>query len=249
MSGLRVSTQDGVRVLVIDRPARRNAFDRATIRALGESLEAFASGRDDAPALVLTGAGEAFCGGGDVKEMAEAADLRAHFLALTADHHAAVLAMRRAPKPVVTAAPGVVAGGGLGLALAGDLRLAAPEARWVAAYGALGVAPDGGSTWLLPRLAGGAVAERLLLHGETLDAEKALAAGLAHRIVPRAALLAEAIGEAKRLASAPGGGFAASKRLLGDVDALAAHLDRERAENAATGASEATRAAVAKLKR
>lgn len=250
MPSLAVTTEGVVRILAFARPERRNAFDLATMKRLRAAV---AEALDDATvgALVLTGEGEAFSAGGDVREMAAAPDLRAHFLALTEQHHAVVAALRATGKPVVTAVPGVAAGGGFGLALAGDLRLAAPEARYVAAYLGLGVAPDGGLTWLLPRIAGRAVAERMLWGGEEALAARALEWGLAHGIVPRERLRAEAVREATRLAALPGEAFAAAKTLL-DASAsttLEAQLDRERALNAATGAAAETQARVARYRR
>lgn len=226
-----------VALVTLHRPHVLNAFTLAMARELRARLEELE--RDPGVrALVLTGAGTAFCSGGDVAEMeGNAARAESHFLDLTEHHHEVVKLLVAGRLPVVVAVNGVAAGGGFGLALCGDLRLASPEARFKPAYFRLGVAPDGGSTWLLPRLVGAARAQELLFHDRAVRAEEALALGLVHEIVPAEALLARALAEADALARGPSFALAAAKRLLSTTTSsgLDEQLALERRLNAESG--------------
>lgn len=238
-TGVRVERDGLVAIVTLDRPEVYNAFTLAMIKELRARLEEIT--RDDAVgAIVLTGAGNAFCSGGDVAEM-EANLHRAHdhFLDLTADHHVVVKLLVAGPKPVVCAIHGAAAGGGFGLALCGDLRLASTAARLKPAYFKLGVAPDGGSTYLLPRLVGLSKAQELLFHDRVVKAEEALALGLVHEVVPPEALMRRALEEARALAAGPAFALAAAKRLLAATTSndLDVQLAMERTLNAQSGAT------------
>ena len=211
---VEVTTDGAVAIVTLQRPEVYNAFTLAMVRELRRELEGLT--RDETVgAIVLTGAGKAFCSGGDVDEMyANLHRAEQHFLDLTADHHAVVKLLVEGPKPVVCAVNGVAAGGGYGLALCGDIRIASESARLKPAYFRLGVAPDGGSTWLLPRLVGMSVAQRILLHDRMMDAE-----------------------EARALAAGPAFALAAAKRLLAATSSndLETQLHLERRLNSASG--------------
>ena len=237
MADVEVREEGSVAVVTLNRPAVHNAFTLAMMRDLHAVLvEATRERR--VRALVLTGAGSSFCAGGDVDEMLANVDrAEAHFLDLTAAHHAVVRLLVEGPLPVVCALRGPAAGGGFGLALAGDLRFAATDARLKPAYFRLGVAPDGGSTWLLPRLVGLARAQEILYHDRVIRAEEAKALGLVHDVVEPDALLPRALSEARRLAEGPAFALAAAKRLLASTPScdLTQQLALERRLNSESG--------------
>lgn len=239
MADILVERRGSVAIVTLARPDVYNAFTVAMMRDLRERIEALQ--RDaSVRALVLTGAGKAFCAGGDVPEMfANLARAEQHFLDLTAEHHAVVRLLVAGRLPVVIAVNGVAAGGGFGLALCGDLRIASDEARFKPAYFKLGVAPDGGSTWLLPRLVGFTRAQELLYHDRIVRADEAIALGLVHEVVPHGELMARAIAEADALAAGPAFALAAAKRLLSATTSndLDTQLALERKWNSESGAT------------
>lgn len=237
MADVEIRKEGAVAVVTLDRPDVYNAFTLAMIREMRARLEELT--RDEAVgAIVLTGAGKAFCSGGDVAEMFDNLHrAEEHFLDLTADHHAVVTLLVAGPKPVVCALNGVAAGGGFGLALCGDIRIASTSARFKPAYFKLGVAPDGGSTWLLPRLVGFTRAQRILLDDRMMTAEEAREMGLVHEVVPAGELMPCALAEAARLASGPSFALAAMKRLMAETTShdLAKQLALERRLNSQSG--------------
>jgi 2-(1,2-epoxy-1,2-dihydrophenyl)acetyl-CoA isomerase len=198
VSGLRVEdAEPGVRTLTLDRPDALNALDAALKGAL---LAAFRSAARERAvrAVVLTGAGRAFCAGQDLRERGADApsltdELRRHYIPL-------IEAMVALEKPIVAAVNGVAAGAGFSLALACDLRVMADAATFNAAFGRIGLVPDSGLSWFLPRLVGPARAAEIVLTAEPVDAATAARIGLADRVVPAAACLAEAQALAARLA-------------------------------------------------
>jgi len=195
--------KDGVATITLNRPDAYNALNLALARELFAAVLAV----DEDPAVravVITGAGKAFCGGGDVKDFADnLARIGLLIKELTTYVHGAVSRLVRTPKPVITAINGVAAGGGLSLALAGDLVLAAESARLTMAYSKIAATPDGSSTYWLPRLVGLRRATELFYTNRVLTAKEALDWGLVTRVVPDAEL-AEATGRlAAELAQGP----------------------------------------------
>jgi 2-(1,2-epoxy-1,2-dihydrophenyl)acetyl-CoA isomerase len=165
--------------------------------------------------VVLTGAGRMFCAGGDLGAFAGAGDgVPALLKQITAHLHVAVSRFARMRAPVVAAVNGPAAGAGLSLVCAADLAVASDAAEFTLAYTQVGLAPDGSSTWFLPRLVGTRRALELMLTNRTLSAAEALEMGLVNRVVPAASLLAEAEALAARLASGATEAFGAVKRLL-----------------------------------
>jgi 2-(1,2-epoxy-1,2-dihydrophenyl)acetyl-CoA isomerase len=201
---LAVERAAGVLRLTLNRPSRLNALDDELLDALGVALEV---ARDDAAVrcVLLTGAGRGFCAG---------ADLAAGLL-LGAERSVAVrerlqrlyapiiLGIRELEKPVVAAVNGVAAGAGMSLALACDLRVCAESASFIQAFVRIGLVPDAGSTFFLPRLVGMARAAEMAMLGDAVSAEEALRMGLVNRVVPDGVLLGEAVGLAERLARGP----------------------------------------------
>jgi enoyl-CoA hydratase/carnithine racemase len=212
----RYEESDGVATLTLDRPARLNALTFETYRELIETFRALQA-EEPVRAVVLTGAGEAFCTGGDVQDiigelLKRDADSLLEFTRTTCE---LVRAMRALHKPVVAALNGQAAGAGAAIALAADLRVAAEQARiafLVVTVGLAGAAM--GAAFLLPRLVGLGRASQLLLSGDFVDAAEAQRIGLYNQVVPRAELAAAAREVALRLARGPREALAATKRAL-----------------------------------
>ncbi len=168
-------------------------------------------------AVLLTGAGSAFCAGGDVAVMDEyraRGELPELFHALTGEMESAIREILDMPKPVVAALPGVAAGGGLSLALAADWRIACDEAMLVPAFPTLGAVPDGGLTYFLPHYLGIGLAQELLFSNSRLTASRGRELGLLHEVVPAAELADRALARARELAEGPTYSYGATKRLL-----------------------------------
>jgi 2-(1,2-epoxy-1,2-dihydrophenyl)acetyl-CoA isomerase len=212
MGDLRIEVADSVATVTLDRP---DALNSLTVPLKEELLATFRRlGRDrDVRAIVLTGAGRAFCAGQDLRERLEpgaaplATELRERYNPL-------ILAMRTLEKPIVGAINGVAAGAGASLAFACDLRIAAESASFLLAFGRIGLVPDSGATWFLPRLVGPAKAAELALTGESLSAPDAERFGLVARVVPAESLLGEAQAFAGRLAAGAPRAIALTKRAL-----------------------------------
>ena len=196
--GLRVEVDGGVATLTLDRPAALNALTVPMKGAVREALESLADDRA-VRAVILTGAGRAFCAGQDLveREQPDAAPLD---IELRERYNPIIRALRSMGQPVIAAVNGVAAGAGASLAFACDLRLAAEEARFVLAFGRIGLVPDSGATWFLPRLVGTAKAAELVLVGDAIDAAEALRIGLVSKVVPGDVLLEEARALASRVA-------------------------------------------------
>jgi 2-(1,2-epoxy-1,2-dihydrophenyl)acetyl-CoA isomerase len=211
---LLVERRAGVAVLVLNRPQARNALDLALRDALEETLGTLAADAE-VRALVVRGAGEHFCAGGDVKLMREgvpAAEGQARVEAL----NRAVGALARFRAPTVAMVDGAAVGAGCTLAIACDLVVASERARLGAVFARIGLIPDGGATHLLPRRVGLARAKELAFTGQVLDAAAALRIGLVDRVVPAARLEEEALGLAGALAAGPPRALALAKALLTD---------------------------------
>ncbi|MBV8146593.1 MAG: 2-(1,2-epoxy-1,2-dihydrophenyl)acetyl-CoA isomerase [Gammaproteobacteria bacterium] len=222
---------DGIARLTLNRPERLNSFNTAMH---AEVRAALATLRTDAAArvLVLTGAGRGFCAGQDLNDRAVAPGGAAPDLAesIERNYKPLILALRELPLPVIAAVNGVAAGAGANIALACDLVVAARSASFVQAFARLGLIPDSGGTWLLPRLAGTARALGLALLGEKLPAEKAEQWGLIWRCVEDAELEAVVASLAQQFAAAPTRGLARTKQAIyeGLNRTLREQLDIER---------------------
>ncbi|MGC8968850.1 MAG: enoyl-CoA hydratase-related protein [Thermus sp.] len=202
--------QGAVLVLTLNRPERLNALTGELLDALYDALK---EGEEDREvrALLLTGAGRAFSAGQDLTEFG---DQKPDYEAHLRRYNRVVEALSGLEKPLVVAVNGAAAGAGMSLALWGDLRLAAVGASFTTAFARIGLVPDSGLSFLLPRLVGLAKAQELLLLSPRLSAEEALALGLAHRVVPAERLMEEALALAKELAQGPTRAYALTKKLL-----------------------------------
>jgi 2-(1,2-epoxy-1,2-dihydrophenyl)acetyl-CoA isomerase len=235
---IATQTRNGVAVITLNRPERRNAMVPEMVAELGQQVRAV--GRAEATqAIVLTGAGPAFCVGADLKWLAGCADPAEAVATLVAAHHAVIRALREAPVPIVAAVNGVAAGGGMSLALAADYRVAALGASFVAAYSRLGLPPDGGTSAFLVRAVGVARAMELLLSNRPLAAGEARAWGLVGEVVPSGALLDRACTVAAAVAHVRGETLLTIRRLLDTATAqpLEAQLDLEEEAMRAAAAS------------
>lgn len=232
---LRFEISDSVGRITLARPDVLNAINLEMMRELGE----VAIRCDEDPgvrAALLTGSGRAFCAGGDLSSFASIEQgLPAHLKEGTMHLHAALSRFARMDAPLVTAVNGVAAGAGLPLAASGDIVIAAESAVFTMAYTAAGLTPDGGSTFLLPKVIGWRRAQELVLTNRRLSAAEALEWGLVTRVVADAELQAEAEKLARELAAGPTRSFGAAKRLLLRAvgDDLEAQMEVEAREIAA----------------
>lgn len=204
------SVADGVGTIVLNRPQRRNAFTPGMLTGLAALLTEF-DDADDVGAVLLTGAGGAFCAGGDVKAFAERGGEGGGAAGVDPERVTRQLASQRDTvgrihglgKPVLAALPGAAAGAGLGIALAADLRIGCPRTVLTTAFAKVGLSGDYGTTWLLRQLVGPAKAAELLYFSERLDAETSHGLGLLNWLVPEDELAERAQELAGRLAHGP----------------------------------------------
>jgi 2-(1,2-epoxy-1,2-dihydrophenyl)acetyl-CoA isomerase len=202
---------DGLTVVRLERPERRNALTPELLETLVEHLHEAA--RRQRP-VILTGSGDAFCSGADLKWLARMHDPAQGVAELVAVHHLAITTLVEMPAPVISAINGVVAGGGLGLALAADYCLAARSATFTAAYFRLGLTPDGGSSIFLERTIGPLRTLELLLTNRRLSADEAHVWGMLNEVVDDAHLFERAVTFAATLAVVPGYALLETRRLL-----------------------------------
>lgn len=225
-----VDQRAGYRVITLNRPQRLNAFTEAMHRTLMAALTA-AEADPACRALLLTGAGRGFCAGQDLGDRLAGGDTKPDLGATIGSfYNPLVRKLRALPFPVVAAVNGVAAGAGANIALACDIVLAARGASFVQAFAKIGLVPDSGGTWFLPRLVGAARARALALLAEPLPAEKAESWGLIWKAVDDDKLLAEAERMCAHFASAPTFGLAQIKRALdaSESNDLSDQLDLER---------------------
>ncbi len=234
---IQYTAADGVAIIQLARPARRNALTAAMLTSLQAAL-AQAAEADTVRAVVLTGAGAGFCAGQDLADLPPGAPQAVEALLL--DHYQPViLAIAALPKPVIAAVNGVAAGAGAALALACDLRVMADDAALYYAFVNVGLVPDAGATWLLARQVGYSRALEIALSGERIPAQRCLELGLANRVVPRDELLDQAQAWATQLAQGPTAAIALTKSLMQDAltSDLATAIQREAAAQAQAAAT------------
>ena len=209
---IRLDVADSIATITLDRPDALNAL---TVAMKGELLAAFRSiGRDKAVrAVILTGAGRAFCAGQDLKERLQP-DAAPLAVELRERYNPIIRTMRSLDQPIIGAINGVAAGAGASLAFACDIRFASEDASFVLAFGRIGLVPDSGATWLLPRLVGPAKAAELTLLGDSLSAADAERFGLVSRVLPADRLADGARDAAIRLAGFAPRALAHTKRAL-----------------------------------
>jgi 2-(1,2-epoxy-1,2-dihydrophenyl)acetyl-CoA isomerase len=212
---IQFQIQNGIAVLTLNRPERLNSFTQAMHREVRDALDQLQADKS-ARVLVLTGAGRGFCAGQDLNDRAVEPGVAGVDLGESVEKFYAplVMTLRTLPMPVICAVNGVAAGAGANLALACDIVLAAKSASFIEAFCKLGLIPDTGGTWVLPRLLGPARAMGLALLGDKLPAEKAEEWGLIWRAVEDDALMTEAMAMAEHFARAPTKGLAFTKKAI-----------------------------------
>ncbi len=225
---LIVERRDGAAWLTLNRPDAGNAIDLALAQALTATADELAA--DPAVrCVVLTGAGRLFCAGGDISAFANARDASAYLHALASTLHRAIATFAAMSKPLLVLVNGPAAGAGLSLALLGDIVIASERAHFTAAYPAIGLTPDGGMSWLLPRCVGLRRAQAMILTNERVSAPAAAALGIVTRVVDPGQLSAESKAMVDRLVAAPTAAIGGAKNLLlqGATATLLEQLDRE----------------------
>lgn len=244
---LLVTIDGAIATLTFNRPEAGNSIDLAMAQALRAAAMRCAAD----PAIrcvVLTGRGKLFCGGGDMASFAQAGDRVSAFLGELADTlHGAVTCLMRMQKPLLVLVNGPAAGAGMSLAIAGDVVLAARSAHFTAAYGSIGLSPDGGMSWHLPRLVGMRKAQEILITNRRIPAAEAEAIGLVTCVMDDADLASEGARQAGLLAAMPTMAVGAVRTLLLDSfhGGFEQHLDRESRAIAASGATDACREGLA----
>jgi len=223
---------DAVATVTINRPDAMNAADAAVREGLRSAFEQAAED-GDVRAVLLTGEGRAFCVGQDLQELLPLYETHDPDLGgIVSGFNDVAVALTTLPKPVVAAVNGPAAGAGASIAFACDFRIASEKASFSMAFSKIGLVPDTGASWTLPRLVGGAKALEMLLLSEPVKADAALAMGLVTRVVPGESLAEEAGAFARQLAAGPTVAYGYIKRLvaasytssLGDALALEADL-------------------------
>ena len=207
------SQTEAVATITLNRPATLNAFNAPMIAEMRDILQQ-AEGDARVRCVLVTGNGRAFSSGQDLAEAQAQAGQFAIGDHLRQGYNRLITQMVTMEKPIIGAINGIAAGAGAGIALAADIRIAAHDASFMLAFSKIGLIPDSGLNWFLPRLIGSARAYELALTGEKLSAEQALAWGLVNRVVPAAQLMATAVAWATKLASGPTLAFGLTKRAM-----------------------------------
>lgn len=212
---LILKIEDGLAILRLNRPERLNALSVALKRDLLTAIRQVAKPDSGARALMITGAGRAFCAGADLAEggMTPDRDMGAN---LIETYHPILLELAALDMPVISAVNGVAAGAGMSIAISADIVLAARSAYFLQAFVNIGLVPDAGSTYILPRLIGTARARAMMMLGERLPAEKALEWGLVYDVVEDDKLADTALALGKRLANGPTRALSGIRKLLAE---------------------------------
>ena len=213
---VHVQTHDGIGLIRLNRPEKMNAIGALTRQQLAEAIKQ--AERDEAMrVVVLTGSGRAFCSGADVTEMVQGAGMRTPEdvgNVLRNEYMPMLTRLRTMSKPVIAAMNGPAIGIGASFALACDIRIATPESYLLEAFVNIGLAPDGGVSWLLPRLAGTGIAYEMFFTGKPLSAADAHRLGVINRLVPAERLEEEVRDLANQLAAQPRQALGAAKRAV-----------------------------------
>jgi 2-(1,2-epoxy-1,2-dihydrophenyl)acetyl-CoA isomerase len=228
MSAIHSEVKDNVLVLKLNRPDKYNSFNRDMALQLINELNTAASDKS-VRCVVITGEGKAFCAGQD---LSEAVDPQGPGIGTIVEEHynPIILGIRNLEKPVIAAVNGVAAGAGANIALACDIVFAGRSASFIQAFSKIGLIPDSGGTFTLPRLVGLQLAGALMITGDKVSAEEARSFGMVYRVFEDAELMDQAMASAKQLAAMPTRAIGLTKRLLNQSysNNLAHQLDAER---------------------
>lgn len=250
MPDLQETIEDGVAILTLNRPEALNALSMDIRHGLIDALNRYAED-DSVGCIVITGAGRAFCSGGDVKGMGERAargfEARARGIQFS---NSIPMAMRKHPKVIIGMINGVAAGAGMSMALAADLRIAGQSARFTTAFLKIGLSGDWGGSWTLTRLVGTAKARELYFLPDMVSATEAHDLGIVNRVVPDEELRAATMELARRIAGMPQIAVAATKRTLfaAETESFDTVLDMEAFNQARCSQTEDHREAVQAFK-
>jgi 2-(1,2-epoxy-1,2-dihydrophenyl)acetyl-CoA isomerase len=242
------SVEQGVATLVLDRPDVLNSFTRPMAAEVQQALD-LAAADAAVRAILLTGAGRGFCAGQDLGEALPGGDVPGPPIEqiVRETYNPIIRRLRAIEKPIVCAVNGVAAGAGANIALACDIVVAADSASFVQAFSRIGLVPDSGGTFFLPRLVGMQRATAMMMLGDKVTANEALALGMIYRVVPLEQLMPMALDLARRLAAMPTRGLGLTKRALNAslANDLDAQLDLEARLQAEAGATDDFREQVA----
>jgi 2-(1,2-epoxy-1,2-dihydrophenyl)acetyl-CoA isomerase len=251
MSSVLVSLESGVLQVTLNRPEKLNALNPEMHKLLRAALQR-AADEPQVRAVLLTGAGRGFCAGQDLSERDVSAGAAPIDLSVSLGsyYNPLVRRMRELPKPIVCAVNGTAAGAGASIALACDIVIAARSASFIQAFARIGLVPDSGGTWFLPRLVGSARAMGLALLADKVPAEQAAEWGMIWKVVQDESLPTEAMKLAKTLADGPTKGYGLIKKVMhaSAVNTLDAQLDLERDVQREAGRSEDYREGVTAFK-
>ena len=234
-----VENNGDIRIITLNRPEKLNSITLEMATEMNDAVKN-AANDDSVKCLAITGKGRAFSSGGDVNEMGnhlpKAGDL---FYKLTEQIHACFTTILTMGKPVLNSLNGIVAGGALGIALAGDYRIAAESAKLLSAHFKRGFVPAGGTTYILPRLIGLGRTQALFFGGKSLNSSEMLEWGLVHEVIEDEYLNERTLEMAKELAAGPPDAIAETKTLLLESETLSLkeELEREREKNRESGNS------------
>ena len=237
MAAILSNINNGVGFITLNRPDKYNSYNREMALAFQASLDEF-EGNDTVRCIYITGAGKGFCSGQDLSEAMNPTPQE--FERMVSEHYnATILRMRHIEKPIIAAVNGVAAGAGANIALAADIVLAAESASFIQAFSKIGLIPDSGGTYTLPRLIGMQRATALMMTGEKVMAADAVAMGMIYKCYPDADFETESKKMAYGLAQMPTKGIGLTKRLLNTSfnNTLAQQLDFEKQVQMQAGAT------------
>lgn len=234
---IRIENSENIRTITLNRPEKLNSVNLKMATELNQAVNN-AANDNSVQCLIITGEGRAFSSGGDVNEMGDhlpkAGDL---FYDLTEQIHSIFSTILKMEKPVINSLNGIVAGGSLGFALAGDYRIASKSAKILSAHFKRGFVPAGGATYILPRLIGLGRTQALFFGGKTLNSDEMLEWGLVHEVVNDDNLKERSMEMAKEIAAGPKKALAETKKLLLESESLSLEeeLRKEREKNRDSG--------------
>jgi len=238
MSSVLFTKENGVGYITLNRPDKYNSYNREMALALQGYLDE-CEADDEVRCIYLTGAGKGFCSGQDLAEAINPTP--EEFERMVREHYnATILRIRRIEKPIIAAVNGVAAGAGANLALACDIVVAADSASFIQAFSKIGLIPDSGGTYFLPRLVGMQRAAALMMTGEKVNGSEATAMGMIYKNFADEVFASESKKIALNLAQMPTKGIGLTKRLLNETynNSLAAQLDREKEVQVEAGTTE-----------
>ncbi|MDH5696406.1 MAG: enoyl-CoA hydratase [Dehalococcoidia bacterium] len=198
--GLTLDKEAGVATLTLNRPEQLNAISLPMIKSIGKAIDDVHHD-DGVKVLIITGAGRAFCAGLDIAAFKEVEEMSPQ--ELSDDMRSLALPLYNLPKPAIAAINGITTGAGLSIAMLCDIRIASEKARFSSAYIRMGMVPDAGATYFLPRIVGTAKAIELMVTGDSFDAAEAKGMGLLNKVVPEGEVMKVARELAGRIASGP----------------------------------------------